>query len=102
MAKPRKDGTPANHSALKHKPWTNALQLALKRVDKGKASPRLTRLAEKAVKMGLAGDIRAMEMIADRTEGKVATTVNVRTITSLADLTEDELLALARGGKGQE
>ena len=46
--------------------------------------------------------IVAAEKLVDRAEGKPAQTMNLRRINDFADLTEEELAALARGGKDGE
>lgn len=53
--------------------FRNALMIAVKREVESGGSKKLQALADKLVEVGLSGDVRAIEEIADRLDGKVIT-----------------------------
>ncbi len=52
------------------KPWKDALNLALKRIDTSDGQPYLTRVAESVVAAAINGDMQAAKEIGDRLDGK--------------------------------
>jgi hypothetical protein len=55
------------------------------------------RIAEKLVEMAIAGDIQAIKVILDRTEGKVPQVVQHEGDVDVTKLTDEELVRLAAG-----
>lgn len=52
------------------KPLTQALQLALFRIDKGDTQPRIVKLGELVARMALAGDREMIKLAFERMDGK--------------------------------
>lgn len=69
-----------------------------------KGKKKLRALAEKAVALGLAGDVSAIREIGDRLDGKPAQSLTVdATVTHAFDnLTDAELVAIVAGTAGGE
>ena len=65
------------------KPWRDALMRAVKRRDAGDALA-LERLADAAVKKGLAGDVSALKEIGDRLDGRPVQQVDAQVDGSIA------------------
>jgi len=102
MARPHRP-----QGAWSGKAWRDALLLAVNEPhEKGKK--KLRALAEKAVELGLAGDIAAMREIGDRLDGKPAQSLTVdATVThDLSSLSDAQLAAIiagaADGGGGSD
>jgi len=90
-----KSGNPKGRP--KDKAFTDALRLAVNRTD-GDGRKKLAVLAEKAVEYAMAGESWAMQMIADRIEGKVAQVIEATHYTGdAADLSDNELAIIASG-----
>ncbi len=56
----------------KMKPLTQALQMALFRVDRGDTQPRIVKLGELIARKALAGDNEMIKLVFERLDGKVA------------------------------
>lgn len=90
------------------KSWRDALRLAVSEPHEKTKKNKLRALAEKAVEMGLAGDMAAIREVGDRLDGKPAQSLTVDTTVThdLSSLSDAQLAAIiagaTRGGRSDE
>lgn len=87
-------GNPAGRS--KDKVWADAIRIAVN--ESAGDRRRLRALADKLVEEALSGNMQAMKEIGDRLDGKAAQSVDVNITRTPAEMTDDELIEIARGG----
>jgi hypothetical protein len=83
-------------SVNREKPFTDVLRVALL----SGGGRRLRVIADKLVEKAEQGDLQAIREVADRLDGKPSQIIE-RGDVQLHDLTDDQLMAIARGGSRQ-
>ena len=83
------------------KEWRDALRLELHTIvadpASGERAKALRLIAAKVVSMAINGDMRAISEIGDRLDGRPHASVAVSAPAECADMSESELIAIARG-----
>ena len=77
----------------KDKPWADALRIALCRDDR----KALSAIADIVRDLAMAGDMQAINHIADRLDGKPAQESTVNITRSVVEMSDDELYRIAAG-----
>lgn len=88
--------------AWSDKAWRDALRLAVLEPHEKTKKTKLRALAEKAVDLGLAGDMAAIREVGDRLDGKPAQSLTVDTTIThdLSSLSDAQLAAIIAGAGG--